>query len=130
MDHNPIVDTYRINVALLPNAQGVTQMAKNTQTTAAAPAQTTRSAKTATMTTAERTAQPIPPAAATATNHTLTYRRTHPNDRCSYGIAGVPGIVVFDVKLFADGKPPKTIVLDCALALPVGKVDKKKPAAA
>src|SRR4051794_3126568 len=138
MDQLPIVDTYSINVALLPNTQGVTQMAKNTQTTAAAPAPTTRSSKTATTATtapaatAERTPQPTlaATATATATNHTLTYRRTHPNDRCSYGIAGVPGIVVFDVKLFADGKPPKTIVLDCALALPVGKVDKKKPAAA
>jgi hypothetical protein len=56
-----------------------------------------------------------------ASNRTLTYRKNHPGNRVSYGIAGVPGIVVFDLKLFADGKAPVTIVLDCALALPVAK---------
>jgi hypothetical protein len=70
------------------------------------------------------------PVAAQASNHTLTYRRTHPGNRCSYGIAGQPGIVVFDLRMFADGKPPATIVLDCALALPVAKVAKAKSVAA
>ena len=56
-----------------------------------------------------------------ASNNTLTYRKDHPNDRCSFGIPGVPGIVVFDNRLFAGGKPPKTIVVDCGLATPVAK---------
>lgn len=46
-------------------------------------------------------------------SHTLTYRRRHPGGgalgRCSYGIPGVKGIVVFDVALFKDGNPPATI---------------------
>jgi hypothetical protein len=73
------------------------------------------------------TAQPAAPTTEqpmVATNHTLTYRKVHPQGRCSYGVAGVAGIVVFDLKLFADGKPPATIVLDCALALPVAKTSK------
>jgi hypothetical protein len=49
-------------------------------------------------------------------NFTLTFRRTHPKNRCSYGVAGVPGLAVFDVSLFAGKKPPKAIVLDVALA--------------
>ena len=49
---------------------------------------------------------------------TLTFRKDHPKDRASYGIAGVPGIVVFDTPLFANGKAPKTITLDCDLAVP------------
>jgi hypothetical protein len=57
-------------------------------------------------------------------NKVLTYRRDHPGDRCSYGVAGVPGIVVFDKGLFADGVAPPTITLDCLLALP--KPDKKE----
>lgn len=57
------------------------------------------------------------------TNNTLTYRRDHPGNRCSFGIAGVPGIVVFDKGLFADGVAPATIEMDCALALP--KADNK-----
>jgi hypothetical protein len=51
------------------------------------------------------------------------YRRDHPQDRCSYGIAGVSGIVVFDKGLFANGVPPTTITVDCALAQP--KADAK-----
>lgn len=51
-------------------------------------------------------------------NYTLVYRREHPGARCSYGIQGVSGIVVFDEGLFADGKPPATIVLSCELAQP------------
>lgn len=73
-------------------------------------------------------AQPVAPTpeqpVAPASNHTLTYRKNHPNGRCSYGIAGVAGIVVFDLKLFADGKPPATLTLDCALALPIAKAAK------
>ena len=54
-------------------------------------------------------------------NNTLTYRKNHPGNRCSFGIPGVPGIVVFDKRLFADGKAPKSIVLDCDLAVPAAK---------
>ena len=60
---------------------------------------------------------------APAINYTLVYRRDHPQNRSSYGIAGVPGIVVFDKSLFADGNPPSTIILDCAMAQP--KPDRK-----
>ena len=56
-----------------------------------------------------------------ATNKMLTYRKNHPNNRCSYGVEGVSGIVVFDMKLFAGGKPPKSITLDCDLVAPVTK---------
>lgn len=76
--------------------------------------------KTATESTGE-----TPTAVATpATNNTLVYRRDHPGNRCSYGIAGVSGIVVFDKGLFLDGVAPPTIEMDCALALP--KADNKQ----
>jgi hypothetical protein len=55
-------------------------------------------------------------------NHTITFRRTHPGGgplaRCSYGIAGVSGIVVFDRALFVDGVMPETITLSCELVQP------------
>lgn len=57
-------------------------------------------------------------ASASGENHTLVYRRDHPQNRSSYGIAGVAGIVVFDKGLFADGTPPPSITLDCLLAPP------------
>lgn len=56
-------------------------------------------------------------------NYVIVYRRDHPGNRCSYGIAGVPGIVVFDKGLFAGGVAPASITMDCELALP--KVDNK-----
>lgn len=56
-------------------------------------------------------------------NFVLTYRRDHPGDRCSYGIAGNAGIVVFDKGLFKDGVAPPTITLDCEM-VPV-KADNK-----
>ena len=56
-------------------------------------------------------------------NYTLVYRRDHPQNRSSYGITGVPGIVVFDKSLFADGNPPASIILDVPLAQP--QADKK-----
>ena len=54
------------------------------------------------------------------TSNVLTFRKPHPKDRASFGIVGVAGIAVFDLRLFASGKAPKFITLDCALA--VGKV--------
>jgi hypothetical protein len=66
----------------------------------------------------------------TVSNHTLTLKRQHPGNRSSYVIAGVPGLVAFHNNLFVDGKPPKSIVLDCKLAVPVAKVAKVKVAAA
>lgn len=58
-------------------------------------------------------------------NFTLTYRRNHPGGgplgRCSYGLAGVPGIVVFDLGLFPGGVAPATITLDVALAMPTAR---------
>jgi hypothetical protein len=68
----------------------------------------------------ERRASDINP----VVNHDLIYRRDHPGDRCSYGIAGVPGIVVFDKGLFADpSAPPPVITLNIALQSP--RLDKK-----
>lgn len=56
---------------------------------------------------------------------TLTFRRNHPGGgplgRCSYGVAGVPGIVVFDLGLFPGGVAPTTITLDVTLAEPVAR---------
>lgn len=52
------------------------------------------------------------------TNYTLNYRKDHPKNRCSYGVPGVSGIVVFDKNLFAGGVPPATITVDVELALP------------
>lgn len=55
----------------------------------------------------------------------LQFRRMHPGGgvlgRCSYGIPGVPGIVVFDVALFSDGKPPATITIPFAMAQPTAR---------
>lgn len=55
--------------------------------------------------------------------NTLTFRRFHPGGgplgRCSYGLPGVAGIVVFDVGLFPGGEVPSTITVDCTLAEPV-----------
>lgn len=62
-------------------------------------------------------------AGAVSVNHVLTYRRDHPGDRCSYGIAGNAGIVVFDKGLFANGIAPATIIVDCDM-VPV-KADNK-----
>lgn len=62
----------------------------------------------------------------TTTTTTLHFRRNHPGGgvlgRCSYGIAGVPGIVVFDVGMFAGGVPPATIELPFAMAVPSPRV--------
>jgi hypothetical protein len=57
-------------------------------------------------------------------NFTLTFRRTHPKNRVSYGVAGVPGLAVFDLALFASKKAPKTLTIDVALA--TGKAKGKK----
>lgn len=62
-------------------------------------------------------------------NMQLVYRRDHPKDRCSYGVAGNSGIVVFDKSLFAGGDgegfvPPTTITLDVQLVEP--KADNKE----
>lgn len=56
------------------------------------------------------------PAAPAVTNFVLAYRREHPQNRCSFGIAGNPGIVVFDKGLFADpNNIPAHITLDVQL---------------
>lgn len=69
-------------------------------------------------TTATATAQATQPAPTTAQAMpatTLHYRRNHPGGgvlgRCSYGVPGLPGIVVFDLALFASGLPPATLVV-------------------
>lgn len=67
---------------------------------------------------------PATTATATATTPatTLHYRRAHPGGgalgRCSYGIPGVPGIVVFDLGMFIGGIAPATITLPFAMATP------------
>lgn len=72
-------------------------------------------------------------APAVGPNFTLTYRRNHPGNRCSYGVDGNPGIMVVDRGLFAGTVPttgqndlggmPAVIVLDAEL-VPV-KLDNK-----
>lgn len=69
------------------------------------------------------TAQPAPAPAPTS-NRTLTFRREHPGNWVSFGIAGMPGRVAFKKQLFANGVVPKTITVDCALAVPVVKAAK------
>lgn len=64
----------------------------------------------------------------TTGNFVLNYRRDHPKNRCSYGIAGNPGIVVFDIGLFAGSDQPgfvapASITLSCEM-VPV-KADTK-----
>lgn len=71
--------------------------------------------------------------AAPAANYVLTFKRNHPQDRCSYGIAGNPGIVVFQRGLIKGALPftsntdlgglPATITLSCELVQP--KADNK-----
>jgi hypothetical protein len=67
--------------------------------------------------------------ATTVATATLVYRRQHPGGgalgRCSYGVPGVAGIVVFDMGLFAPallaangGLPPATITINVAMATP------------
>jgi len=68
-----------------------------------------------------------------APNYMLTFKRNHPQDRCSYGVAGNPGIVVFQRGLFVGARPftsntdqgglPGTITLNCELVQP--KADNK-----
>lgn len=73
-------------------------------------------------TTNDTTTQPAE-SAAPVQNFVLHYRREHPQNRSSFGVPGVPGIVVFDNGLFADGKPPTSITLDVQLQAP--RADKK-----
>lgn len=58
-------------------------------------------------------------------SYTLHYRRQHPGGgalgRCSYGVPGVAGIVVFDMALFAGAVAPATITLNVALAAPTAR---------
>lgn len=65
------------------------------------------------------------PTPATVASGTLFYRRQHPGGgplgRCSYGLPGVAGIVVFDMGLFAGGVAPATITVNCALAAPTAR---------
>ena len=63
-------------------------------------------------------------------NYTLHYRRDHPQDRCSFGVAGVPGIVVWPKGMFANGVPPSTITTDVELAQPKASVTDAKAAKA
>ncbi len=72
--------------------------------------------------TAQQVAAQAAGMAATPQAYTLHYRRQHPGGgvlgRCSYGVPGVAGIVVFDMGLFANGTPPATITLNVPLAAP------------
>lgn len=63
-------------------------------------------------------------APASTNNYFLTYRREHPGDRSSFGVAGNAGIVVFDNGLFVGGVAPREgITLNVEL-VPI-KVDNK-----
>jgi len=89
-------------------------MAKKANTVAAQVAQVAGAVAT-------QVAQQAAPQAQGGT-YTLHYRRQHPGGgplgRCSYGVPGVPGIVVFDMGLFAGGVAPATITVNVALAAP------------
>lgn len=63
-------------------------------------------------------------------NFSLTYRREHPGNRCSYGIPGNAGIVVFDRGLFADPAFNGPIMLDVEMAQPKADNKAEKLAAA
>ena len=88
-------------------------------------------------TVAETAAVEAAPAA--AENTTLTFRRNHPGNRCSYGIAGNSGIVVIDRGLFVGTTPttetqelggmPQTLSLDALLVAPKASVTIDKQAA-
>jgi hypothetical protein len=76
-------------------------------------------------------------APAVVENTTLTFRTMHPKNRCSYGVAGNAGIVVFDLNLFAGSEvagftPPATITVDVLLKAvrTVARVDKAEAQAA
>lgn len=60
-----------------------------------------------------------------AASTTLFFRRNHPGGgvlgRCSYGLPGVAGIVVFDLGMFEGGIAPATIVLPFAMAAPTAR---------
>ena len=73
-------------------------------------------------TSASETAAPAVVAIA-GPNFTLTYRREHPKNRCSYGIDGVSGIVVVDRNMLADPTYTGPLVLNVPLASP--KLDGK-----
>lgn len=83
-------------------------------------------------TTADQTA-PVVEAPVPSANYALAFRRNHPGNRCSYGIAGNSGIVVFDRGLVAGTVPttsesdlggmPASITMDCELVQP--KADNK-----
>jgi len=68
------------------------------------------------------TATPATPANTPAAVTVLHYRRAHPGGgplgRCSDGIPGVHGIVVFDLGMFVGGVAPATITLPFAMATP------------
>lgn len=66
-------------------------------------------------------------------NRVLSYRRDHPGNRSSYGVAGVPGLVVIHHSLLAGFdqpgfQPPAVINVDIDLAEPRG--DKRSEKAA
>jgi hypothetical protein len=69
-------------------------------------------------------------AAEQTVNYTLHYRTKHPKHRCSYGVAGVAGIVVIDLNLLdgwdgqeigPDYMPPETITISLPLKQPRAK---------
>jgi hypothetical protein len=72
-------------------------------------------------------------------NYTLTFKRNHPQDRASYGIAGNAGIVVFQRSLFAGAYAPasnddlaglpRVITLDSVMVSPQAKASKSEAAA-
>lgn len=65
-------------------------------------------------------------------NRTINFRKHHPKNRCTYGIPGVPGVIVIDKGMLADPTaPPATLTLSCDLQLPrAPKADKAEAQAA
>jgi hypothetical protein len=52
------------------------------------------------------------------TSNTFVFRRIHPKNRASFWIPGVAGLLVVDLKLFANGKAPKSLTVDAELTVP------------
>lgn len=88
--------------------------------------------ETASTTSEAQSSQPVEAAAETV-NYTLHFKRNHPQDRASYGIPGVPGIVVIQRGMVFGTTPftsqtdlagmPATIDVNVRLASP--KADNK-----
>jgi len=109
-------------------------VAKNRGGNGAATTEETGAASEAQQAQQGETSAPVSEVPAAGPNYVLHFKRNHPQDRASYGIPGVPGIVVIQRGMFAGTTPftsttdlagmPATITVDALLVSP--KVDNKQ----